>query len=260
MPLSKRAAAFLAQQQWRADAVRDPDVVARAFAQLGQQPTPALLDFQMTYGGLMLYAGLEPICFGLLHGKLARGEFRAPHKAQTLIHEPPDEDRSHHLFACADTLYQTYFHLDEQGRYYEDWQLHASCFDAVIEDNAMWAELGAQAYQRVYSGYFEEGDIPVAALVEAFQVAPYPDFPSDIIYWGRNEQLVVRRSADELMVFSTGEPADDVAARGEALLAAYTNAPNLRERTQASQQYAQQVAAEWAARPWWRRLGAWLMR
>ncbi|RTQ48985.1 hypothetical protein EJV47_15455 [Hymenobacter gummosus] len=260
MHLSKRAAAFLAQQQWRADAVRDPAVVARAFTRLGLQPSPALLDFQLTYGGLMLYAGLEPICFGLLHGKLARGDFSPPHKADTLIHEPPDEDRSHHLFACADTLYQMDFHLDEQGRYYENWQLHANSFDAIIEDKAVWAELRAQPYERVYFGYFEEGAIPVAALAEAFQVAPYPDLPPDLIYWGRNEQLVVRRSADKLMVFSLTEPADDVAARGEQLLATYTNAPSMRERTQATQQQAQQWATERAVRPWWQRLGAWLMR
>jgi hypothetical protein len=72
MPLTSRATAYLHQQEWRAEVRHTPEVLTAAFSQAGLVPSEPLLAFQRTYAGLVVYAALEPICFGLLHGGLPR--------------------------------------------------------------------------------------------------------------------------------------------------------------------------------------------
>ena len=223
MALSERAADFLKRQKWRVDAVKSPDVIERAFMRAGRTLTPALYDFQMRYGGLMIYAGLEPICFGILHGNLARGDFQRQQPQQLMSWEP-DQDCPFWSFTCADTLYQENFTLDENGGYYEGGQQSASSFDVVIEDLALFEWLHASGYQRVYSRYAEELSLPDNTLSETFALRSFPDFPTDIIYWGLNQEFVVRCSVDMLIVFALNDNALDsaVTASLDALIAAHS--------------------------------------
>lgn len=46
-----------------------------------------------------------------------------------------------YYFDCATTDYQMQFFLDEQGSYYEDYEVQASCFDKIVEHLAIWDEI-----------------------------------------------------------------------------------------------------------------------
>ncbi|CAL2101702.1 protein of unknown function [Tenacibaculum sp. 190130A14a] len=120
MKLTERATDFLNEQEYRSDAVKSLDMIENAFSKIGIKPTQELIDFQLNYGGLTIYAGLEPICFGILHGEKVRGDFGYPDKIiNELIYHPAEDDIPNDHLTCADTRYQEYFTIDFDGKYYE---------------------------------------------------------------------------------------------------------------------------------------------
>jgi len=103
MKLTERATDFLNEQEYRSDAVKSLDVIESAFSKMGIKPTQELIDFQLNYGGLTIYAGLEPICFGILHGEKVRGDFGHPDKIiNELIYHPAEDDIPNDHLTCAD--------------------------------------------------------------------------------------------------------------------------------------------------------------
>lgn len=238
--------------------MKEPAIIEQAFRKAGRRLTPALLDFQLRYGGLLIYVGLEPICFGILHGKLARGDFRHEKNPCVLIEWEPDEDSPHWHYTCADTLYQKYFTLDERGGYYENSQLHATSFDGVLENLAVFEELNALAgYQEVYMRYAENLRLPAEELCRKLHLQPYPDYPAEVIFWGENEQLVVQRGIDELRVFAAGPLPPETEALLDELLQTHS-VPDVTAR-EASAAAVEQLRRRLHEHPsWLTRLRRWL--
>ena len=202
MPLTARATAYLGQQEWRTDVRHTPDVLAAAFSQ----------------AGLVVYAALEPICFGLLHPHVHKRWFAPTQTSYQLdLYEPDAETPTHH-FGCAMTGYQEYFTLDEQGCYYEGWKKHASSFDGVIEDLAVFAEINAAGYTQRYIRELAHEYLTSNMLRTELGVSNYPLFPEDVIFWAGNDTLLVRRSPDDLRLFAREVVDPALLSRYEQLL------------------------------------------
>jgi hypothetical protein len=202
MPLTSRATAYLRQQEWRAEMRHTPEVLTAAFSQAGLVPSESVLAFQRAYAGLVVYAALEPICFGLLHPQVQKRWFASAQTSYHLdLHEPDAEVPVYH-FGCAMTGYQEYFTLDEQGAYYEGWKKHASSFDGVVEDLAVFAEIQAVGYTQQYSRELDSERLSAEVLRTELGVTHYPSFPDDIISWAGNDKVLVRRSPAELRLFA----------------------------------------------------------
>lgn len=117
MVLSKRACDYLAHSEWK-DSVKDEKEIINAFQAARIMPTDPLIDFQTRFGGL-------------------------------IVMEPEDDIVIRH-FNCADTLYQEIFSIDEQGRYYEGYDLKCNNFETHIESSAMLNQVNKGKWQTVY--------------------------------------------------------------------------------------------------------------
>lgn len=202
MPLSTRATDYLRQQEWRPDVRHTPEVLAAAFDQAGLVLSEPLRTFQRTYAGLVVYAALEPICFGLLHPHVHKRWFAPAQTTYQLDPHEPDAEVTVYHFGCAMTGYQEYFTLDEEGGYYEGWKKHASSFDGVVEDLAVFAEIHAVGYAQRYIRELDYERLSAEVLRTELGVVDYPSFPEDVIFWGGNGAVVVRRSPTELRLFA----------------------------------------------------------
>jgi hypothetical protein len=149
-----------------------------------------------------VYAALEPICFGLLHPHVHKQWFTSKQTSHQLDLHKPDAEVPVYHFGCAMTGYQEYFTLDEQGAYYESWKKHASSFDGVVEDLAVFAEIQAAGYTHQYSRELHTERLSAEVLQTALGVVTYPSFPADIIYWAGSDTILVRRSPTELRLFA----------------------------------------------------------
>jgi hypothetical protein len=202
MQLTTRATAYLQQQEWRPAARPSTDTLFELFERQGLVPSAAVQAFQRDYAGLVVYAGLEPICFGLLHPQTTRPWFGPSRTTYELEVFPPEPDQPAYHFTCAATGYQEYFTLDEEGHYYEGWKRMATCFDGVIEDLAVFAELQAAGYTQQYAHQLERGPLAPEVWQTELSLEAYPLFPQDLIFWARNETVVARQSPDELRLFA----------------------------------------------------------
>lgn len=206
MSLSQRANKFLSQQEYRNDTVSEMEIIQEAFRKAGLEPTSKLIDFQLKYGGLMVYSGLEPICFGILHGENSRGDFAFPEKKiNELIYYPDWQDETKIQFNCADTRYQENFSLDRDGNYYEGGEVKATKFDFIIEDLSIFQELQDQGYSKSTSKHFENIIIDVNKIKSDLKLDDYPNFPQDKIYWGASQNLALRVGIDKISLFSKSE-------------------------------------------------------
>ncbi|WP_231884835.1 hypothetical protein, partial [Paenibacillus elgii] len=111
---------------------------------------------------------------------------------------------------CADTLYQETFSIDEQGRYYEGFDLKCNHFETHIEDLAMLEQVNKGKWETVYKyeldvyrdcyEYIDEKKY--AELVKRLGLKKVEDFPDDIVGWDTNGNLLVWRKADAVVVLS----------------------------------------------------------
>ena len=205
MLLTERAKKFLNRQEYRADAVKSEELIRQAFNKIGKAPVQALIDFQLNYGGLMIYAGLEPICFGILHGDMVRGDFYEPERIiHDFIHYPPDEDSPLDHLTCADTLYQELFTLDFEGKYYEGYTLVATRFEHQIEDLAVFDEIVGNGHERFERIYIEDlqTHLDFEQVKKELELFDYPDYTQDVKKWACNEQLYVGLSHDTFLMIS----------------------------------------------------------
>jgi hypothetical protein len=202
MQLTTRAMAYLQQHEWRSAARPPADTLFEAFGREGLVPSTALQAFQRDYAGLVVYAGLEPICFGLLQPHTSRRWFGRSRTTYEVEVWPPEDEFPAHHFTCAATGYQEYFTLDEEGHYYEGWKRHATCFDGVIENLEVYSELNAAGYTQQYGRRLEREPLPPEVWQIELGVDAYPSFPQDIVFWAKNETVVVCQSPDMLRLFA----------------------------------------------------------
>lgn len=204
MNLSIRATEFFNKQEFRQDSVKSRDIIIKAFEIKGMLLTSELLKFQLKYGGLMIYAGSEPICFGIIHGNLIRGpEFK---QEKQLIHQilpvEPKEDIPSYSFVCADTMYQEFYMIDVNGKYYEGYDLKANNFGYILEDLALFDEIKNSGVRSVFKTQLLDGNLNYGPFIQEYNLLPYEEFPVDLIEWYRNDKFVVRVSRTDLTLFS----------------------------------------------------------
>jgi hypothetical protein len=131
--MSSVALEYLRRCEWR-PAIRDRAAIVAALEREGLPVFEPVVCFQQRYGGLVQYAILEPIYFGLIHHR-PRGSI----DPDTIV---ANEDEGAWYFQCADTRYQMDFELDQDGTYFEA-GAHASSFDKFIEDAAQLNKLAS---------------------------------------------------------------------------------------------------------------------
>ncbi|MGG4495880.1 hypothetical protein [Brevibacillus reuszeri] len=208
MGLSNRANRFLANAKWK-NSVHDEKDIRHAFEAVKLIPTEKLIDFQKRYGGLTIYAYLEPIVYGILHQAPSRGAFA--NETGLIITEPEDDIVVRH-FACADTLYQETFTIDEDGRYYEGFELKCNHFETHVESMAMLEQVKKGKWKIVYEfepdvyrDCYETIDWKqYGELVKRLGLKKVEDFPDDVISWDTNGEILVWRKADAVIVLSEG--------------------------------------------------------
>ncbi|WP_088832268.1 hypothetical protein [Paenibacillus tyrfis] len=206
MALSNRAFKFLASSKWK-DSVKDEKEIIHAFQAAKIMPTEQLIDFQKRFGGFTYFAYLEPIVYGILHKMPCRGSFV---NENGLIAIEPEDDIVVRHFECADTLYQETFSIDEQGRYYEGFDLKCNHFETHIEDLAMLEQVNKGKWGTVYKyeldvyrdcyEYIDEKKY--GKLVKRLGLKKVEDFPEDIVSWDTNGDMLVWRKADAVVVLS----------------------------------------------------------
>lgn len=205
--LSNRARRFLDNSKWK-DSVREEKDIIQAFEAAGIAPTNALIEFQKNFGGFTYYAYLEPIVFGILHKPPCRGAFE--HETGLIVIEPEDDIVVRHL-ECADTLYQETFTIDEQGRYYEGYDIQCHRFETHIENLAMLEQVNTGKWKSVFKyelDFYHKGCYDIVdqtkygELVRRLGLKKIDDFPEDIVSWDTNGELLVWRKADAVNVLS----------------------------------------------------------
>ena len=144
MELSTRAENYLKNFKWK-ESIKDEKKIIKAFEKEGLSPTKELIRFQMKYGGLTVGAGLEPIVYGILHI-----DKRSPGETGELEYYEKDNII---YYQCADTLYQMFFDLTQEGNYCEDRCVLSRSFDTQIEDWSVWAEIKRENYKPVYFNF-----------------------------------------------------------------------------------------------------------
>ena len=135
--LSARATDYLAELE-RRPLITDAGGIRDAFTSRSLPCPAAIIEFQIRFGGTVLYAGLAPMIATILHPQ-----------ANFLLDRPwnvPDvtDETGILLFNCINTLYQMEFHLDESGRYYEGWEPVHESFEKHLEGNAFLATHSSQ--------------------------------------------------------------------------------------------------------------------
>ncbi|WP_334076905.1 hypothetical protein [Paenibacillus sanfengchensis] len=112
---------------------------------------------------------------------------------------------------CADTLYQETFTIDEQGRYYEGYDIKCHRFETHIENLAVLEQVNKGKWERVFEyelDFYHKGCYDVvdeakySELVRRLGLKKLADFPEDIVSWDTNGELLVWRKADAVIVLS----------------------------------------------------------
>lgn len=125
-----------------------------------------------------------------------------------LIVIEPEDDLIVRHFECADTLYQETFSIDEQGRYYEGFDLKCNRFETHIESLAMLEQVNKGQWATVYNyelgidrdSYASMDEKKYGELVQRLGLKKVEDFPEDIVSWDTNGELLVWRKADAVIV------------------------------------------------------------
>jgi len=107
---------------------RSEQLVKKAFAANGIELTPALLDFELKFGGTTILIGKVRVEFGIIWG----GGFPFNPELTTIEFEHNDLGDAEYLFECAKSDYPMYFAIDEKGRYYEDYELKFESFEEFL--------------------------------------------------------------------------------------------------------------------------------
>lgn len=135
--MTDRGQGLLAKME-RINSLRDKQQIQSLLEQNKVGYSEAIIEFQVKYGGLIFYSGLEPVCWGI-HHLSPRGEFKYMNKEIIVF---KDEDCYPDLSVlCADTLLQITWSIDSEGVIFEDFEILASGFDKVVEDFALWMKL-----------------------------------------------------------------------------------------------------------------------
>jgi hypothetical protein len=148
-----------------------------------------LINFQLTYGGYIFYAGLEPIRFSLLHGE---GGYPVPTATSIIEFEQSATGSPEYYFSCAATDYQIQCFLDEHGTYYEDYKPKASNFDKLVEHLALWKEISLKnGYEEIY----RDSKLSTKNIDKLLDVKIIHDASDQYTQWFSNDYIYLSQCA-----------------------------------------------------------------
>ncbi|MCG2613723.1 hypothetical protein LZZ85_05505 [Terrimonas sp. NA20] len=186
MSLSNRATRLLENSEREHVSVSEP-VIRRIFDQNNAPVFEALLQFQMKYGGYTFYAGLAPIRFTLLHGG---GGYPESNYTAEIYFQAGNVGNPQYYFECAQTKYQMQFFLDEEGQYYEDYEVKASSFEKVIEHLALRKEIaGRDTFER----FFNSEKLSVQKPEEVLGLTLIAEASDEYSQWYQNEFIYMEK-------------------------------------------------------------------
>jgi hypothetical protein len=186
MALSKRASNFLQKSKRETSLLTEADI-RQTFIANGAPIFEPLIGFQKAFGGYIFYAGLAPIKFSLLKGV---GGY--PRSSNTAIVEFEESEFASpkYFFDCATTDYQMWFHLDEQGIYYEDYEAKASCFDKVAEHLALWDEI---RLRKDFELIFRDRQLQSNNIDKELKLDLLPEASDQFTLWFSNEHIYMQQ-------------------------------------------------------------------
>ncbi len=183
MALSNRAILFLEKSEREITAVSE-SVLRRIFDENNVPVFEPLIRFQVDYGGYIFYAGMAPVRFTLLHGA---GGYPESNFTAEIEFEDNYDGNPRYYFVCTSTEYPMPFFLDEEGKFYENYQVKASCFEKNIEHLAIWEEMDARKYELI----FRHRQLDVQKLTGSLSLELIPEASDEYTQWYRNEFVYV---------------------------------------------------------------------
>lgn len=189
MALSNRAVLFLEKSEREISPVSE-SVLRRIFDENNVPVFEALIRFQLDYGGYTFNTALQgSIRFTLLHGA---GGYPESNFTAEIEFEDNYDGNPRYYFVCADTEHQRYFLLDEEGKYYENYQVKASGFEKCVEHFSIWKEMEARGFELI----FWHHKMDVEKLVQTLSLELIPEASDEYTQWYRSELVYVERWND----------------------------------------------------------------
>jgi len=186
MSVSKRALEFLKYSKREGPTLTSKKIV-EIFEANSAPVFESLIEFQTKYGGYIFYAGLAPINFSLLKGL---GGYPESNYSALVEFEENYSSGPKYYFDCATTDYQMQFFLDEQGLYYEDYEVQASCFDKIVEHLAIWDEIQRMSKFEIL---FKDKKIDISNIDSVLKLEIIPEASDQYTLWFRNEHIYMQQ-------------------------------------------------------------------
>lgn len=186
MMLSKRASDFLNKSKREPLSLTEKEI-RQTFIDNDAPIFEPLVDFQLAFGGYIFYAVLAPIKFSLLKGV---GGY--PKYSNTAIIEFEESEFSSpkFFFNCATTNYQMQFFLDEQGVYYEDYEVTASSFGKTVEHLALWDEM---RMREDFELIFRDRQLQINNIENELKLNLIDEASDQYTVWFCNEHVYVKQ-------------------------------------------------------------------
>jgi hypothetical protein len=187
MELSQKAISWLRSQE-RVPAITDRQRIIGAIQRADAPVFEPVLQFQKNYGGLVLYAGDEPLAFGILH--LTTRTYWQPETVGARF------EHDIWYFECCNTCYQMEFSIDQNGCYLEDGDPIASSFDKFIEWMAMGRELISVGWRIAYDSRFKSNEL-AESLIQHHGLCPIPEASDKYSEWWLGDNFGLRKKGSE---------------------------------------------------------------
>ncbi|MBA3314992.1 MAG: hypothetical protein M3552_20045 [Planctomycetota bacterium] len=203
MPLSDRATQYLLRQA-KIPSISDPSQVAALLRELGYPAYEPVISFQAKYGGLVLYSGLEPLQFGIVHLS-SRSRWKPGTIAGSILD-------GRWYFECCNTLCQVAFEIDQDGRYLEDGDPIATSFDKYIEGSAVSDELWSLGWRSVDVPALAELSTPwlLDRIIERFGLSNITEASDEYsAWWISNRTALWKRGSDWMILENTNNLLDE---------------------------------------------------
>jgi hypothetical protein len=190
--LSERAVRYLKTIE-RDNNSRSRDDIVNTFKINNIPICEPLIAFEERYSGYIFKINEVPIKFGLING----GGFPYDYKLATIDFEHSNSIEHNYDFICGLSEYPMTFTLDENGRYYEDYNIEHSSFEKVIEELAIKNYVAENFGGEILRFNINSPDID---LVKQFELVLLNEMSDDIVRWYKTEQNFVSLKGETITI------------------------------------------------------------
>ncbi len=195
--LSHRAKRFLENQQRYPSTVNRKEII-ESFLDNEAPIFEPLIKFQEKYSGYKFLAGVVPIHFGLLQGD---GGYPARTGTAIVEFRSSETRGANYQFVCATSEFPMDFTLDENGCYYEDNTIVASCFEKTIEHLAIWNELSEKSE---FKTVLQNQKVDIHDLDKRLGLTIIPEASDAYTLWFTNDITYLTQCGGRTTIISSG--------------------------------------------------------